>query len=144
MAGRNSAPLPAEAERLKEQIQGWRQAKANGSAPMPSDLWTAAIRLAKQFGVCRVSRAVGLDYSWLRKRVADAGGAAVPVATRFLELSAAQIQPMAVAADAGWPAGSGPVIEVSAPDGARMRIRLESDRALDLGGLVASFLGRGR
>jgi hypothetical protein len=36
------------------------------------------------------------------------------------------------------------VIDLSAPDGARMRIRLEAGRDLDAAGLVAAFLGRGR
>ncbi|MGA2083877.1 MAG: hypothetical protein ABSH53_25210 [Holophaga sp.] len=150
MAARNSDALPAEAEQLKGQIQDWRQAKANPSVPMPGELWAAAIRLAKDFGVCRISRAVGLDYGWLRKRVAESGGPATRVATKFLELPSklavpgAHFQQAQVDPDAGCMLGPGSVIDLSAPDGARMRIRLEAGRDLDAAGLVAAFLGRGR
>lgn len=150
MAARNTAPLPAETEPLKQQIQDWRRAKPNGSAPMPAALWEAAIRLAKDFGVCRISRAVGLDYGWLRKRVREASGPAAPVLTRFVELPSmlafppAPTRPAATDPDLGAPLGSGPVVELSAPDGARMRIRFDAGTTLDAAGLVAAFLGRER
>lgn len=149
MAVRSKAPLPVETERLKQQIQDWRRAKANPSVPMPGVLWESAIRLAKEFGVCRISRAVGLDYGWLRKRVGEASGPPAPVLTRFIELPSALAFPSAPAPqvpmdpDLGNTPGIGPVIELSAPDGARMRIRLASGSALDAAGLVSAFLGRG-
>lgn len=150
MAVRSTAPLPAEAEQLKQQIQDWRRAKANPSVPMPGALWGAAIRLAKGFGVCRISRAVGLDYGWLRKRVNESSGPVAPGPTRFVELPPILALPSAPARQAqkdpdfSDPLGAGSVVELSAPDGARMRVRLEAGTPLDLAGLVSSFLGRGR
>jgi hypothetical protein len=35
-------------------------------------------------------------------------------------------------------------IDLSTPDGARMRIRLEAGRELDAAGIVAAFFGRAR
>jgi hypothetical protein len=40
--------------------------------------------------------------------------------------------------------GSGSMIDLSTPDGARMRIHLEAGRDLDAAGIVAAFLGRAR
>ena len=150
MAVRSTAPLPAEAEQLKQQIQDWRRAKANPSVPMPGALWGAAIRLAKGFGVCRISRAVGLDYGWLRKRVSESSGPVAPD-TDPVRRTATDPGPP-VRSSAAGPEGSGfqrpvgcrVVVELSAPDGARMRVRLEAGTPLDLAGLVSSFLGRGR
>ncbi|MGA2083058.1 MAG: hypothetical protein ABSH53_20940 [Holophaga sp.] len=35
---------------------------------MPVEIWTAAVTLAREFGVCRIARALSIDYSALRKR----------------------------------------------------------------------------
>ena len=78
-------PLPKEVDQLKAQVLDWRRAKAKPRFPMPSEPWDAAVQLAKRFGVCRIARAVGLDYGSLRKRVekAPAPAAAAPA---FLEM----------------------------------------------------------
>ena len=62
MGKRITGPLPAEVSQLQERVEAWRRARKHG-APTPSELWEAATALAMQFGVCRIGRAVGLDYT---------------------------------------------------------------------------------
>jgi len=65
MGKRSSGPLPVEADRLKAAVQSWRESR-NKVGPMPADLWQCAMGLAVKHGVCRIARAIGVDYSALR------------------------------------------------------------------------------
>ena len=49
-------------EPLRHQIQEWRKAR-KGPGPMPEELWSGAVILAKAFGVCPIARALPLDYT---------------------------------------------------------------------------------
>ena len=142
-------PLPKEVDQLKAQVHEWRRAKANPGVPMPGDPWDGAVRLAKRFGVCRIARAVGLDYTCLRKRVEHAPAQAATVAPTFMELPmgimvAADPQGRGRKDDQSASHGDEPalVIDLYTPDGARMRIRAEVGLDLDAAGIVAAFLGR--
>jgi hypothetical protein len=53
---------------------------------MPGEIWDHAVVLARQFGVCKVARAVGLDYTALRKKVATAKELPGLVLPTFVEL----------------------------------------------------------
>lgn len=150
MGKHGKGQLPGEVEQLRDQLQEWRQARER-PGPLPSEIWDAAVALALEFGVCRISRAVGLDYSWLRRKVSKAMEEGRPADPTFLELPAGLVMPTPqVAREAGspaigrWPMTSGPVIEVSSPDGAQMRVCLELGKPVDVANLVAAFLGRGR
>jgi hypothetical protein len=70
MALQEQEPLPSAVNRLKQQVQRWRQAKEGQFSLTPSEFWAAAVPLAVKYGVCRIARAVELDYGGLRKRVA--------------------------------------------------------------------------
>jgi hypothetical protein len=39
---------------------------------MPVEIWNSAVAMARMYGVCKIARAVGLDYKSLRTRVAKA------------------------------------------------------------------------
>ena len=145
MGKRNFDPLPKEVDHLKLRVEEWRRTKT-GSSAMPREMWDAAIRLAKTFGVCRISRAVGLDYGWLRKKAAqwEAQPSATPT---FLELPTGIVvaEPLCREPGSDLETGClldpGPVIDISTADGARMRIRLEAGKSLGSTGIVAAFLG---
>ena len=70
MALQEQEPLPPAVNRLKQQVQRWREAKEGQFSLTPGELWNAAVPLALKYGVCRIARAVELDYGGLRKRVA--------------------------------------------------------------------------
>jgi hypothetical protein len=123
--------------RLQQQVQHWRRAKEGRFSISPEEFWDAAVPLAVQFEVCWIARAVGLDYGGLRKRVAEATGPSTSQPT-FVELPLVTPQPQ------GDPAPeSGLVIDISRPDGARMRISLKPGIDLDAAGIVEAFAGRG-
>jgi hypothetical protein len=150
MGKRTSQALPLEADQLRLQVQSWRQTKTSASAAMPGEMWELAIQLAKSHGVSRIAQATGLDYGWLRKKVVESK-AKSPVATpiflelpRTMEVAAPRPQKSKQDGEAGCHLGSGSMIDLSTPDGARMRIHLEAGRDLDAVGIVAAFLGRVR
>lgn len=139
-----------------EDVQGrlaqWRQGRVAGQA-MPDELWSAAAELAARHSVYAVARSLGLEFSKLKKRVEQRQAelskspegrhpkrsAAVRTgngASGFLELDASELF--------GEPAGpTEAVVEMLAPDGARMRISLRGRAAVDLPGLVSAFARRG-
>jgi hypothetical protein len=64
-------------ERAKVGFAAWRQTR-RGAERIPDGLWEEAARAARQHGIHRVSRELGLDYNQLKRRcggVALNGGA---------------------------------------------------------------------
>jgi len=119
-------PSPEQLELLSHQIQEWRKAR-KGPGPMPEELWSGAVALAKVFGVCPIARALPLDYTALRKRVEKHPETGL-VKPTFLQLPATMAPPPTT-------------IEISARDGARMLIHLEAGRGMEAASIVAAFLG---
>jgi hypothetical protein len=102
---------------------------------MPGEIWESAVVLARVYGVCRIARAVDLDYKSLRLRLAKAMEKPGLVKPTFVEL------PATVVAESASASARGASIEISSPDGSRMRINLESGRGMEAAGIVAAFLG---
>ncbi|MGA2080303.1 MAG: hypothetical protein ABSH53_06795 [Holophaga sp.] len=123
-------PSPGELDALRQQIREWRKVR-KVSDPMPGEIWTAAIALAKEFGVCRIARALSIDYSALRNRTENAPQTGL-VKPTFVQLPATLP-----------PAAAQPptTIEISARDGSRMLIHLEAGRGTEAASIVAAFLG---
>ncbi|BDU71519.1 hypothetical protein [Mesoterricola silvestris] len=122
-------PSQEQLDQLRHQIQEWRKAR-KGPGPMPEELWSRAVALAKAFGVCPIARALPLDYTALRKRVEKHSETGL-VKPTFVEL------PATLAPVAPLPT----TIEISARDGARMVIHLEAGRGMETASIVAAFLG---
>lgn len=115
---------------------------------MPKAILEAAVRFAHEFGVCRIARATGLDYVWLRKKLERRAGSTLASAPTFVEVPIEMVPPgqardISEIAGGLGPTGTGTVIEVAAPDGSRMRIQL-GEGSLDAVGAIAAFLGRRR
>jgi len=127
-------PSPERLDALRGQIQNWRESR-KVPGPMPGELWDGAVVLARKFGVCRIARALTLDYTSLRKRAEKVpeGGLVKPT---FVHL------PMTVAPEMAPSAAPGATIEISTPDGARLHIHLEAGRGIEATGIVAAFLER--
>lgn len=114
-----------ELDVLSQKIERWRSQKPRTRA-MPEELWEQASEAARSFGVGRVSKALRLGYGTLRGRSSAEGARGkssrqnrpAPVANgKFVELSGfPSVRPMA--------GGDGAVVEVAAPDGTRLTIRL--------------------
>lgn len=113
--GEQATERPAQVEELAERIEHWRKTRAK-RGPMPQELWSAAVDLAKTHGVGAISRWLKLDYYSLKRRLC--GGpprqAADPkdAETAFVELRVAD-----EAVD------DGRAIEFIGADGAMMTVR---------------------
>ncbi len=115
---------------LQRQLSAWRRAQS-GRPRLPEALWRAATNLARTQGPSRVARALRLDYSKLRRRVA-ATSSVLPAPPTFVELTGA---PMS---------GTGPgesVVECCDGRGAKMTLRMRHDVAT-LVALAESFWKR--
>ena len=134
MGKRSSGPLPAEAGRLKAAVRSWRETRAR-VGPMPADLWQRAMGLAEVHGVCRIARAIEVDYSALRERMEVQGHRTEEPA--FLELSGAMLLAGAAGQEAG--AGAEDQVDIALADGSLFRMR---GRALDAAAIVAAFMRR--
>jgi hypothetical protein len=63
-----TGPVPiATLEEARERFQVWRS-NPHRSRRIPDALWDTAVRLCTEHSVCKVSRALGLDYKALRLR----------------------------------------------------------------------------
>ena len=59
--------IPAELERVRQELEQWRSTQAHRS-PIPEPLWGAAAKLARQHGVQLTARTLRLDYARLKAR----------------------------------------------------------------------------
>jgi hypothetical protein len=124
--------LPARLEGVRAKFERWRQGQSVRSR-IPDSLWTAAVKMARSYGICGTARALRVNYYALKQRVEQASAAApgLPeggaVAT-FLELA-----PPASAGccECTW--------ELEDAGGAKMRVHLKGFEAPDLAALSRSF-----
>ena len=72
---RTESDQPADLRRLRRRLDEYRRGGSRGKA-LPGWVWAAAGRLARQHGVYRTARALGLEYNKLKRA---SGG---PVAAR--------------------------------------------------------------
>ena len=123
-----------ELSALRHRIDEWRGTRS-GRGPMPGEIWDSAVVMAQLYGVCRIARAVDLDYRSLQLRAARAVEKPGLVRPTFVAL------PVEVVEENGSGAALGTSIEISSPDGSRMRIHLEAGQGREAAGIVAAFLG---
>jgi len=138
---------PIELKGLHRRIEAWRRTQP-GTRPMPEELWKEASGFAQKLGICRVSRALRVNYGGLKRRVLACGQAVVdgrrsqrtPTVARrdFVELSG--LPAFGVLSEAA--AGSDAVVEVAAPDGTRLTIRVKGATSPNVAAWVSSFRGR--
>jgi len=86
---------------------------------MPPALWEAAVSLARTHGIYAIARALRVSYETLKRRVEQPpGGGSLgrQEAPDFVEIPVAQLVPSSEA--------TGTVVELTAPDGARLVVRL--------------------
>jgi len=138
---------PVELKGLHRRIDAWRRTRP-GTRPMPEELWKEASGFAQRLGICRVSRALRVNYGGLKRRVL---ASRLPAAdSRRSERTASVVRPdfielsslPAFGALSEAPAGSDAVVEVVAPDGARLTIRVKGATSPNVAEWVSAFRGR--
>jgi len=124
--------FPAVIERVRGEFSAWRGRK-RGRERIPEALWCSAVRAAEQYGVHRVSRAVGLDYVRLKQRVGEkngTGGAGSGSDSVFVELDGGILE-----------TGTACVVELEKAGGTRMRICVRDGATVDWCRMKEAFLG---
>lgn len=120
-------------QQTRRRIARWRETRTHRGAPMPAQLWAAAVALARQHGLYTTARTLRIDYGSLKKRLDTAGARRVP-APAFVELTTA-----------ARPTGLGPcVIDLEAPRSRRLRIEVTGVTMADLVLLTQVAWGRDR
>jgi len=119
-------------EQVAERFRHWRETRIRGEH-VPSDLWAAAVGLAKEHGLQRIAHALRVDHDGLKRRVERAGVVArgVKLDTQFVELFAA---PAATAAGMREC-----VVELENARGATMRVELNGAGLAGLASLCSAF-----
>jgi hypothetical protein len=123
--------VPAAIEGARAELEAWRAQRRRGQR-IPSRVWRSAVRAASHHGVHQVSRALGLDYVRLKRRVVQASTAdGSGVEATFVELGS------------GQPAGDnvGCIVELEKGNGTRMRICVRDGAVVDWCRMKEAFLG---
>lgn len=123
---------PPEVRKLAQQLRLWR-ASPQRERRIPEALWGAAVRLARSYGVSRISRALKFSYHDLQRR---AGGTRVrrprrPGRPTFIQLPAPDLS---TAVDRPG------TVEVVHGSGSRLILRLPDAKPEELLALVQAFL----
>lgn len=146
MGKQRKEPSSEDLDPVREQIRAWRETRKL-PGPMPGEIWDRAVVLARVFGVCKVARAVGLDYSALRKKVAKALEKPGLVKPTFVELPGRMVTDEGLSEQSPRDLeirraeGTGALIDISTPDGSRIRIQLEAGCGMEAAGIVAALMG---
>lgn len=131
MATEGSEPQGlARLSQLRRRIERWRWERVKRS-PMPPELWMAAAELARELGVSRVARDLGVGYESLKDRAGARGEDGARDADVFVELAGASLVSAA-------PAAARSEVELSDACGTKLVIRL-ADQAVDVVALLAAF-----
>ena len=125
MKTRTKAPIPTALAKGRRRFDEFRR-RHRPRAPLSKDLWSLAVDLAKELGLNRTARALGLDYYSLKKRVDSAGDPGNK--PEFLELL-----------PGGFPPGPECIIELEDAAGAKMRIHLKGAELPDLADMARVF-----
>ncbi len=129
MNGGSGSGLLAELVDVKGELNAWR-GLSRKRQKIPEAIWVKAVRAAKRHGLNPVSKALGLDYSCLKRRVHESGGSSGSTLTpAFVEVKSAHAEDLAC------------VIELEKGGGARMRICVKSAGSVDWCRIKEAFLG---
>ena len=129
--------FPAGLESTGRRFERWRQTRA-GRSRIPEALWASAVKAVGKYGLNPTSRALGLDYYSLKKRVEADGPGGGPDRRDEVKSAAgcSEFIELAPVAPAGSPEC---ILELEHPGGAKMRVHLTGIRVPDLAALSRSF-----
>lgn len=117
---RTRTTFSPEFEALRRRLIQWRATRPHSRAPIPEPLWVEAVVLARRHGLFATSRALGLGYEGLKRRVSRPAVSAVPGPT-FVELPLASSSSVVT-----W------VLEFRGPGGRVLRVQVPPMPVSDL------------
>lgn len=124
---------PRAVRKLARQLRLWRTSPQRGRC-IPEALWGAATKLARTYGVSRISAALKLSYADLQRRARGAGASRTRRRAQptFIQLPAASL---------GVGLDQHGTVEVVHSSGSRLILRLPEAKPDDLLAVVQAFLG---
>ena len=125
-----SSEPDSEMEQLRRRIDAWRRTRSE-RGPLPEGLWRQASLLVPGRSLSKVATSLGLGYYSLHERVRRANPSTV--ASGFVELSWSPLVTSTLSS------ATGTVIEVRAPDGSLLTLRLAPGAMADVADLVERF-----
>jgi hypothetical protein len=131
MAGRRKSEIPPRLARAASRFAAWRRTHVPHSR-IPQFLWTAAAKLAADFGISRTATVLRLNYHDLKKHLESKASRATAASqarhNSFVELPASLL-----------PISRECLIELENAAGSKMRIHLKGSPGPDLLALSGSF-----
>ena len=118
-----------QVERARKKFEVWRRSRKR-STPIPEGLWKSAVVAAKEVGINRTSRALGLEYYALKKRVVASTDRAPMKASSFVEFES-----VAPPFFTEW------AVEMDNGSGSRLRVAVRSPSGPDVVALSRTFWG---
>lgn len=89
---RKATPISDDFLDLQRRLTEWRGGHAPRS-PLPEELWSAAVELARKHGLHRTARTLPIDYASLRRRLSVTSQTPIPARAAFVELFPAASAP---------------------------------------------------
>ena len=130
MKNRLKLKLPAKLARGRKRFEKWRS-KHKTRTRLPEALWSAAAKLAREYGLNPTARALRLDDSGLKKRMESSVSghpSQAVVGPKFLQLLPSELTAVAECA-----------IECEDAKGTKIRIHLKGPQLPDLAALSGSL-----
>ena len=126
-------------EALEARFRGWRERRRRGEH-IPPQLWSAAAAMARQQGVSRTAKRLGLNAFVLRKRMDGTTGKTPTeqAEPEFVELATMPAEPARATLAAGVHEC---VVELHNARGAKMRVELNAGGLAGLAHLCRTFWG---
>ena len=124
-----------QVEKARKQFDSWRRSRKLVSR-IPENLWDLAVEAAREVGVNRAARALGLEYYALKKRVVSSANSSVlkPIGdANFVEFDSTGAPPFFTE----W------AVEMENDNGDRMRVAGRSPSGPDVVGLCRALWGAG-
>jgi len=135
MKNSSKSNLPAKLARGRERFEKWRS-KQKFRSRLPEQLWSAAVKLAHEYGVNRTARTLRLDYNCLKKRMESSVSgdrSQDDVGAKFIQLPGSELTAAAEC-----------FIECQDAKGAKIRIHIKSRELPDLAALGSVLWSSGR
>ena len=107
-------------EEVEQQFRQWRETRTQRS-PIPKYLWAGAVRLAQEYSICRIAKALRLDYNTLKRHVLADGTENPPQAESspcFVEFELSSSPPITECR-----------VEIEDRDGAKLKMQQRSCHA---------------
>lgn len=111
--------VPAKLERGRTRFEEWRETRESRRIPEP--LWRQAVKLAREYGVHRTSRALRLNFDTLKKRVQPSVAAARSSGPAKASQPGAFVDVTPVTARVPLPPSEGSA-DLELPNGGRLRL----------------------